>query len=92
MILLVGAHRAHGADGPLGSGVLPAVSAPTEHLETEYRPERGSGRLLAEPSGQVPEEKKGNQGPLPTDGIALRFDGILCHALSVFAMLFSVMP
>jgi len=60
-------------------------------IETEYGHERDYERYLAGAQEQVQEEGD-KQGPLSTDSIPLRLDGILCHALSVFTLLFSLMP
>jgi hypothetical protein len=60
-------------------------------VKTEYGHERDYERYLARAQEQVQEEGD-KQGPLPTDSIPLRLDGILCHALSVFTLLFSLMP
>jgi hypothetical protein len=60
-------------------------------VETEYGHERDYERYIAGAQEQIQEEGD-KQGLLPTDGIPLRLDGILCHALSVFTLLFSLMP
>jgi hypothetical protein len=83
--------RAHGADQPLGRGLTAPASTFAERLQTEHGHELNYDPDLAGPYGQIQEEGK-KQELLLTDDIALRLDGILCHALSVFALLYSVTP
>jgi hypothetical protein len=61
-------------------------------VHTEYAHERDYERYLPGAYTQIQEEEGKKQDLLLADGIPLRLDGILCHALFVFTLLFSVVP
>lgn len=90
MILVVAVPRAQGAGRPTGAAFAARASAFTEPLGPESGQERNYRSDLAGPEERVPRETK-QELLLPHD-IPLRFDGILCHAVSLLTLLFGVMP
>jgi hypothetical protein len=92
VILLATVPRARADDPRPEPGFIAPASASTAHLDTDYGPGRIYDRYLTEPDRQMQEEGKEKQEPVFTDSIPVRFDGILCHGLSVFSLLFSMMP